>query len=195
MSGWEDARGSFRLLNGVWTFVESAVAGAHYAQIRLTSGVSSSDTMKFSFLVKRSAGAARNLNAIVFSTDNSLNGRGTAEYTLGGSGSVITSTGANASGVTAQITPLADGWYRGTLTVKPDSLNGPNVTVHIRLRDGANASYTGDGTSGLQFKDMQLEILGTSALAPSESNLAAAATPEAMPSLWQRFINWLRTLW
>jgi len=67
--------------------------------------------------------------------------------------------GAQPAGVTATITPLANGWYRLTYTVTL-SAGATSATIYIVLANGDGIdSYTGDGTSGVYLWGAQLEQL------------------------------------
>ena len=79
-------------------------------------------------------------------TDNNVVG---ATFTLTGTGATSNISG----GVTASISPLADGWYRCFISVAAASVNG---RLALNLVSSGNTTYTGDGNSGVYIYGAQL---------------------------------------
>ncbi|CAB5225358.1 hypothetical protein UFOVP749_11 [uncultured Caudovirales phage] len=79
-------------------------------------------------------------------TDNNVVG---ATFTLTGTGATSNISG----GVTASISPSADGWYRCFISVAAASVNG---RLALNLVSSGNTTYTGDGNSGVYIYGAQL---------------------------------------
>ena len=82
--------------------------------------------------------------------------------------------GTTASGTTASITSVGNGWYRCSITRTFISSASNQVQVNLANADNS-ASYTGDGTSGTYIWGAQLE-LGTVASAYTPTTTTAVTT-------------------
>lgn len=74
-----------------------------------------------------------------------------ADFTLTGNGTLNSS-----SGCTASIVAIGDGTYRLIVAVVPDGAG--SFSARLGLHNGTSSSYTGDGVSGIEVSEGQLEL-------------------------------------
>ena len=99
-------------------------------------------------------------------------------------------TGGNGTGAAATVEAYPDGWYRLTLSGKP---NTSGSTVHVRLQvldNSGTASFAGDGTSGAYYwgADLQASVF-TSSYIPTTSAQVTRAADSHIRSNNDSFIN------
>lgn len=171
LTRWTGGNVTLTQSGNVWNMIETATATTHQIAAK-PAGINSSQTLTLSFLAKR-VGAARDVYAFVENTQNTGN-TSYIRYTLSGAGTATGKQGASSSNFSASISAQGGGWYRCSITVKPDSLGDTSIRFLMRLSIGTDGSYTGDGVSGIQFKDAKVEILSAQAADPNGSYPASA---------------------
>lgn len=174
MDGWLWARGALSKSGDTWTYTESTDSGGHYVYKRTTSGLSSSDTLRFSVMVKATASPARDVDLMMYNTDATSN-RATAQCALSGAGAVTSVTGGEARAVIGSINALGEGWYLCSVSAKLDGRSGSNLTFFVWGKSGGTSSYAGDPSAGFQFKNPLVVILPEDTEPPT----VAIATPTA----------------
>ena len=151
--------------------IESATTNSHSCQQLIA--VASNAQYSYSLEVKA---AGRNSIALSLDRDSLGTDLLRATYTLTGNGSTASVVAAGtASGVSATITFLGNGWYLCTLTGTPSSAAGTNLRATVHLVDYAS-NYAGDGSSGVIVAEGQLE---TGAAATSRIVTGAASASRA----------------
>jgi hypothetical protein len=97
------------------------------------------------------------------------------------------------SNATASMTALANGWYRCTVTSSTNS-NATSTVLRVGLdATGTNASYAGDGVSGLLVWGAQVELGGfASSYVPT---VAASATRAADVLTYTAGVTYPTSLW
>jgi len=134
--------------NGTFTadkLVANAVAGDHWL---LQTPTGSSINMQVTFSVFAKAAEYSNIQLY-----NNNGGGGVANFNLSAGSYTLL------SGVTADIIPYPNGWYRCYITYIPILTN---FNAQIRLANSpGNTTFTGDGTSGVFVWGAQLEVSPT----------------------------------
>jgi chitodextrinase len=150
--GWLGVRGTVSKFGDTWTYFESAETGGHYAYKRTTSGLSTSDSLRFSVMVKATEAPSRDVSIMFYNTDITAN-RATAKFTLSGAGTVSVVSGGETTGATGSISAQGGGWYLCSVSARPDSENGSKLTFLIWGSVGGNTTYAGNTSAGFQFKN------------------------------------------
>lgn len=149
------------------------------------SQVTATDILTFTFEVQR-RGAPRDVLAQIAS-GGLADTFAKARCTLEGEGSVTGVSGARNTHFAASIVLLGDGWYRCTLTVQPDTVAG-SVNLQIRLQNGSLDRYTGDGTSGVELRNISLQRGSAS----TSIQYADGSTFDQQYEAWRAYVsNWL----
>jgi len=136
------------------SLIENTSTGSHRT-FRTVSGTTNTNPYTLSVFSKANT-RTRIYIAIVEGT--SFSRQGNAVFDLSTGTIVVAGGGSNgATGGSATITPVGNGWYRCTYTL---TLGGTDTTVFSDINlvsTGTTISYTGDGTSGLFLFGAQLE--------------------------------------
>jgi hypothetical protein len=128
------------------TLVENTANSEHYVQQAYTVGANAA----FSFSVYAKAAGRTVLR--LFALGDRYGGTAQAfVFNL----SAVTATNNNGTS-TGTITAAGNGWFRCVINLPTTTTTG-SLTLRAVLQDGANATYTGDGTSGLFLFGAQLE--------------------------------------
>lgn len=98
-----------------------------------------------------------------------------------GSSRVDLSTGTVVNGLSDTINPAGNGWYR-VLTSNFQPTNGIATSIIVKIYDGNNFSYTGNGTAGIYIWGGQLEngIFETSYIPTTASQVTRSADLASM---------------
>lgn len=143
------------------------------------------DLLTFSFEAKR-VGAPRDV-LVQIANGSITESVAKVRCTLSGEGTATSTQGARNTHFAASIVLLADGWYRCTLTVQPDSVAG-SVNLQIRLQNGSLDRYTGDGTSGVELRNIALSKTATS----TSPQYADGSTIDQQYHAWRSYVSmWL----
>jgi hypothetical protein len=136
------------------SLTEDTSTGTHRC-FRSTTGTTNTNAYTFSAFIKANT-RSRVYMAIVEGATFSR--QGNANFDLSAGNVISFSTGINgATGGSATITPVGNGWYRCTYTVTLGGTDTSILTDFQLIDTGTNRNYTGDGTSGLFLFGAQLE--------------------------------------
>jgi hypothetical protein len=182
-AAWSPARGNVVPAGDGRTYRESTEVGWHYAHARSTAGFSTSDLLRFSVLIKPTVSPGRGMWVSFYNTDVSTN-RVSAYGTLGGAGSVRSTSSGAATQVFGSLTPQPDGWYLCTVAGKLDESNHPKLTFIIGALSGTAESYAGDPAAGFDFKNPEVTVFrnGSAANGATTSRTSATAGIDSPPT-------------
>ena len=143
--------------NGTLTsdkLVENTVNAQHLA-FEVVSGLSTGATHTYSFYAK----AAERTNAQILFSQGSNNALASANLSTGTISAPVVNGGVW-TGASATIISVGNGWYRITLTATIVGSSALSCRIILENSPG-NATYTGDGTSGIYVWGAQLEQAST----------------------------------
>ena len=105
-----------------------------------------------------------------------------------------TTAAANVSTPTGVITSVGNGWFRCSVTATVTGVTAAQLWIFKGANSNGNASYTGDGTSGIFIWGAQLEtgFFATSYIPTVASQVTRAADVATMTST--SFSSWYNTL-
>jgi hypothetical protein len=127
------------------------IANAQHFVFQVVTGLVSGGTYTYSFFAK----SAERTNVQILFAQGGNNALASANLTAG-TISAVTVNGGAWTGGSATITNVGNGWYRLTLTAT--IVGSTALSCRVALEDTpGNATYTGDGTSGLFIWGAQLE--------------------------------------
>lgn len=92
------------------------------------------------------------------------------------------------SAIQTNVTALEDGWFRITITYTGDAPSGGRnfAFFSATVPNGSGVNYTGDGVSGLEFKEIQQEA-GTIATPYQKVGPAFDVTEAGVPDVWSLY--------
>jgi hypothetical protein len=165
--------------------VEDSTASVSHLVARSVAGVAPTQQLTGSCFIKADT---RTFARIVVWDQNAAGNNVGATFDV--SGGTVASAGANAgnaTGASASITNVGNGWYRCSVSGIPNTSGSDSGLAIYLMSSGGGAgstAYTGDGTSGLYIWGAQLEIgafptsyIPTTSAAATRSADSAVVTP------------------
>jgi hypothetical protein len=134
--------------------IENTGTGGHY--IERNVGLPGNAQWTYSVYVKRK-GSARGIWLNLYANSYADNLRGS--YNLSTLATSV-ANGGGASGATASIVPVGDGWFRLILSGTPSTSSTADIKPRLSFINESTI-YTGDGTSGIYIWGAQLEQSST----------------------------------
>lgn len=131
------------------TLVEDTANGGHYVERAVTQAANTQITL--SVFVKKNNRSDIWLNVYANGYADSLRGAFNLD-----TGVTSTSTGGTATGATATMQNVGNGWFRIVLSGTPSTAVVTDCKPRVSIINGSTV-YTGDGTSGVYIWGVQLE--------------------------------------
>lgn len=158
----------------MWKLVEDTAATVGHFVKQTVTGLAENANYTASFYVKAGERVSLQVRLSGSSTANRV--QATFDLSNGTVGSLLNS--GNASGVTATITDLTNGYYRCAISGVPNNVAGSSVMfdIHMNASSGGSSNYNGDGSSGMYIWGAQLES-GTTATPYIPTTTAATYAP------------------
>jgi hypothetical protein len=160
------------------------IANAQHFVFQVVTGLVSGGTYTYSFFAK----SAERTNVQILFAQGGNNALASANLTAG-TISAVTINGGAWTGGSATITNVGNGWYRLTLTAT--IVGSTALSCRIVLEDTpGNATYTGNGTSGLFIWGAQLELGAFATSVIPTTTTALTRNADAATMTGTNFSSW-----
>lgn len=162
--GWTSSQASmtFNATTQLWRLIENTAAttshqGSNY--MTLPQGYTTGNLWTLSFAAAPVATSGQPMiRMYVINTDNQSLEYGAADCSLVGAATIWSWKGNGSTNLMATTSVDQNGWHVCTLQIRPSATaGGSHLRVALNLSTATTSSYTGDGVSGIQIKNISLQ--------------------------------------